>query len=150
MALVQSGDTTVGELRRVAAEPVRVINEPVPASSSARVRIGWIVGPDRAPPGRVHDELVAAAAALGTHVQIVSLSADAPDMEGLDALVLGEDDLPAPVGLRALVVSLAANPTLPRCVATLARDVDLVVSRDSHGRVLLATILALLRWRSRQ
>ena len=127
---------------------MRVINEPEPVTSSARVRIGWLVDPDRAPPGRMYDELVAAAATLGAHVQIVSVNADAPEMNGLDALVSGEESLPAPRNNGVLVVSRVADVASPRLVATLARDADLVVSVDSHGRVLLATILALLRWRS--
>ena len=150
MALVRAGDTTVEELRRVAAEPVRVINEPEPMSSSARVRIGWLADPDHAPPVRVYDELVEAAATLGAHVQIISVSAAAPEMDGLDALVLREESLPAPRHAGALVVSLTADLASPQLVATLARDADLVVSLHSHGRVVLATILALLRWRSRQ
>ena len=149
MALVRAGDTTVEELRRVAAEPVRVINEPEPMSSSTRVRIGWLVDPDGAPPGRMHDELVEAVGSLGAHVQVVSVNADAPETEGLDALVLRDESPPAPRNAGTLVVSLTANVASPRLVATLARDADLVVSLDSHGRVLLATILALLRWRSR-
>ncbi|HET7187047.1 MAG TPA: GspE/PulE family protein, partial [Gemmatimonadaceae bacterium] len=150
MALVRAGDTTVEELRRVAAEPVRVINEPEPTSSSARVRIGWLVDADRAPPGRLHDELVEAAATLGAHVQIAAVNTDAPETDALDALVLRETGLPAPRKNGVLVVSLAADVASPRLVATLARNADLVVSVDSHGRVLLATILALLRWRSGQ
>jgi hypothetical protein len=138
----------VDELRRVAAEPVRVINEAEPMSASTRVRIGWLVDPDRAPPGRIHDELVAAAATLGAHVQIVEVSADAPQLDGLDALVLRDDSLPAPRNNGLLVVGLTADVASTRLVATLARDADLIVSANSPGRVLLASILALLRWRS--
>ena len=148
MALVRAGDTTVEELRRVAAEPVRVINEAEPVSASTRVRIGWLVDPDRAPPGRTHDELVEAAATLGAHVEVVTVNADVPQLEGLDALVLRHDSLPAPRKGGLLVVNLTADVASTRLVATLARDADLIVSADSSGRVLLASILALLRWRS--
>jgi hypothetical protein len=148
MALVRAGDTTVDELRRVAAEPVRVINEAQPVSSSTRVRIGWLVDPDGARPGPMHDELVAAAATLGAHVQIVSVNADAPQLDDLDALILRDERLPAPRNGGLLVVSLTADVASTRLVATLARDADLIVSVDSPGRVLLASILALLRWRS--
>jgi hypothetical protein len=47
------------------------------------------------------------------------------------------------------VVALAQGASSSDHVRTLAQDADLVLPRDAHGRFLLATILALLRWRSR-
>jgi hypothetical protein len=47
------------------------------------------------------------------------------------------------------VVALASDASSGEHVRTLARDADLVVPRGAHGRLLLATILALLRWRAR-
>jgi DNA-binding response OmpR family regulator len=47
-----------------------------------------------------------------------------------------------------LVVALAPEASAGDHVRTLARDADLVLSLGVHGRILLATILALLRWRS--
>jgi hypothetical protein len=51
-------------------------------------------------------------------------------------------------GCSALVVALASDASSGEHVRTLARDADLVVPRAVHGRFLLATILALLRWRA--
>jgi type II secretory ATPase GspE/PulE/Tfp pilus assembly ATPase PilB-like protein len=76
LALVRRRETTIEELRRVAAEPVRVVTECEPDTSLARVRIDWV----------------------------------------------------------------GAGPGEP--------PVDAVVPATEHGRLLLAAILALLRWRS--
>ena len=154
--LVRRGETTMDELRRVAAEPVRVVTEPAPAGGEPRVRVGW-QPPTSAATGATSGsptlkaELAAAAAAVGSHVHVVDLEAY-PDLdaEPLDALVV--DGLPAPrdvAGGGSLVVALAPEATAGDHVRTLARDADLVMSPGVHGRVLLATILALLRWRSR-
>jgi hypothetical protein len=69
----------------------------------------------------------------------------------LDALVVV--GLPGPrdsaLAGSPLVVALAPDASAGDHVRTLARDADLVVPPSVHGRFLLATILALLRWRSR-
>jgi len=94
--------------------------------------------------------LVAAASSLG-HVQVVELSsATAPEPIPVDAVVV-DDASPRDAALQGspLVVALARGASTGDHVHTLAHDADLVLSPDVHGRFLLATILALLRWRAR-
>jgi type II secretory ATPase GspE/PulE/Tfp pilus assembly ATPase PilB-like protein len=151
--LVRRGETTMDELRRVAAEPVRVVTEPSPGGELPRVRVGWRsgVGSGNRTPA-LKSELAAAAAAVGTHVHLVELEATTvSSAHSLDALVV--DGTPA-VRDRTepgspLVVALARDASAGDHVRTLAHDADLVISPGVHGRILLATILALLRWRSR-
>ena len=151
MALVRRRQTTVEELRRVAAEPVRVVTEPVPRGDSARLRIGWLSSPDedRASPS-IRTELTAAAATLGSHIEIVPMVAESVAFDALDALVVDESAARPVSGLPTLVVALATDLAAGELVGALGRDADLVVPRGAHGRFLLATILALLRWRSRE
>jgi hypothetical protein len=150
--LVRRGETTMDELRRVAAEPVRVVTEPAPTGEAPAVRVGWRGARPEPDAARLKAELTAAAAAVGSHVQVVDLETDAGiGSDPLDALVV---DGPTTAGgaLRTgspLVVALARDATPGDHVHTLARDADLVMSAGVHGRILLATILALLRWRSR-
>jgi hypothetical protein len=150
MALVRRRETTVEELRRVAAEPVRMVAEPLPRSEPPRLRIGWLEPSDDAPAPPILAQLTEAAATLGGHIEIVPTTVDSPGAETLDALVV--DELATGRGDRspALVVALATNAAVGEQVGALARDADLVVPRVAHGRFLLATILALLRWRSRE
>ena len=150
--LVRRGETTMDELRRVAAEPVRVVTEPAPAGGLPHVRVGWRPAPESSPEAsKVRAELATAAAAVGSHVRFVELSATS-DVASypLDALVV--DGLPASrdgaMNGSPLVVALAPEASAGDHVRTLARDADLVLSLGVHGRILLATILALLRWRS--
>jgi hypothetical protein len=151
--LVRRGETTMDELRRVAAEPVRVVTEPAPRAETPRVRVGWRTAQGtgaRTP--RLRTELAAAVAAVGAHVHLVEAQADgAPGTTDLDALVV--DGLPATRDAREpgspLVVALAPDASAGDHVRTLAQDADLVMPPSVHGRILLATILALLRWRSR-
>ena len=153
--LVRRGETTMDELRRVAAEPVRVVTEPPPAGASPMIRVGWRAGRGLVPGAeavRVRSEFAAAAAAVGDHVHLVDVDADgALPSDPLDALVVG--GLPSSRDASAagspLVVALALDASAGDHVRTLAHDADLVVSSGVHGRLLLATILALLRWRSR-
>jgi type II secretory ATPase GspE/PulE/Tfp pilus assembly ATPase PilB-like protein len=150
--LVRRGETTMDELRRVAAEPVRVVTEPAPAGGLPHVRVGWRPAPESSPEAsKVRAELATAAAAVGSHVRFVELSASSEVAHHpLDALVV--DGLPASrdaaMDGSPLVVALAPEASAGDHVRTLARDADLVLSLGVHGRILLATILALLRWRS--
>jgi type II secretory ATPase GspE/PulE/Tfp pilus assembly ATPase PilB-like protein len=151
--LVRRGETTMDELRRVAAEPVRVVTEPSPGGEMPRVRVGWRSRVESGTTAaKLRTELAAAAAAVGAHVHLVELAPhavqNAPD---LDALVV--DGPPAPREESGpgspLIVALAPEASAGDHVRTLAHDADLVMSPGVHGRILLATILALLRWRSR-
>jgi hypothetical protein len=147
--LVRRGETTMDELRRVAAEPVRLVTEASPNGAGPRVRIGWgpSAGIDRHQ--ALHAELTSAAALLGGQVDVVAVTPGEQSYGLVDALVV---DAPVP-GRRqpglALIVALAHGASSSDHVRTLAQDADLVLSGDAHGRFLLATILALLRWRSR-
>jgi hypothetical protein len=149
LELVRTGQTTIDELRRVAAEPVRVVTEPRPAPGSPHLRIGWRGLPDGASAADTRQELTAAAALLGAHIQVISLGADLPALDLVDVIVDEGPPVPRAEGCSALVVALASDASSGEHVRTLARDADLVVPRGVHGRFLLATILALLRWRAR-
>jgi type II secretory ATPase GspE/PulE/Tfp pilus assembly ATPase PilB-like protein len=147
--LVRRGETTMDELRRVAAQPVRVVTEPAPAALLTRRRIGCRdpFGADAEP--RLLRELTEAAAALGGEVDICSLGGGPPPAGALDAVVFDGPAPPREGRGGPLVVALAPDASAGDHVRTLARDADLVLSQSAHGRFLLATILALLRWRSR-
>jgi type II secretory ATPase GspE/PulE/Tfp pilus assembly ATPase PilB-like protein len=147
--LVRSGQTTIDELRRVAAEPVRVVTEPAPAPSSPRLRIGWCGLPGAAGAPDIRQELMDAAALLGAHIEVVPLEADVPSADIVDVVVHEGPAARRGEPRSALVVALASDASSGEHVRTLARDADLVVPRGVHGRLLLATILALLRWRAR-
>ena len=155
LELVRRGETTMDELRRVAAEPVRVVTEPAPSSASPKVRVGWLAGPESmevSPAGRLWTELRTAAAAVGSHVHLVDIGGDDRlATDPLDALVVDGPPVPRDTlpGGSPLVIALAPDASAGDHVRTLARDADLVMSPGVHGRLLLATILALLRWRSR-
>jgi hypothetical protein len=163
LALVRRGETSIEELRRVAAEPARRVTEPAVAESAVAesTRIGWWSARAGAVSGAVRGQLVAAAAALGSAVEIVPLAAGGPSPGKLDALIAlgtppsasgdGEqqavwlvEQAPSP-----LVVALAADGSTGEHVRLLGHDADVVLSASTHGRVVLATVLALLRWRAR-
>jgi type II secretory ATPase GspE/PulE/Tfp pilus assembly ATPase PilB-like protein len=157
LELVRRGETTMDELRRVAAEPVRVVTEPAPGGASPMVRVGWRAAREESHGDanharRVKEQLAAAAVTVGSHVTVVDVPED-DDSSALllDALVVV--GLPGPrdsaLAGSPLVVALAPDASAGDHVRTLARDADLVVPPSVHGRFLLATILALLRWRSR-
>ena len=148
MALVHGGDTTVDELRRVAAAPVRVVTEPSPVSPPDHFRIGWLVGTSDERTPALYHELVAAAAVLGSQVQVVCTVPESPALHALDALVVDAPLASASLPRHALVVALAAGEKAWEQAGAPDRDADLVLSNETHGRFLLATILALLRWRS--
>jgi hypothetical protein len=149
MALVRRGETTLEELRRVAAEPVRLVTEPQPFASPRALCLGWFVPAGVPRMAALHDELVEAAAALGGHVRIVDLAGTSEAGEGFDAAICTPGQPCGSPGA-ALVVLLAAESPGPDHVGLLARDADLVLPGAVHGRILLATVLALLRWRSRR
>ncbi len=149
MDLVRGGETTIDELRRVAAEPARAVTEPSLASVRQRIRIGWRRDASPGSAHRARDELMDAVALLGRDVEVVELTEPEGEAGDVDAVVV--DGAPPERGAMrdALVVTLASDAAASDHVHTLARDADLVVARTTHGRLLLATILALLRWRSR-
>ncbi len=149
IALVARRETTLDELRRVAAEPVRTVAEPDPEPKSVGLRIGWVSSAS-VPPAPIRRELADAAESLGAHVQVVALAGDELEIDGLDAMVLEPGVAPTPLRARALVVSLSGDAAGREHAGALARNADLVVPNRTHGRFLLATILALWRWRSRQ
>ena len=172
MALVRGGATTADELRRVAAAPVSLVTEPrfrappptasplagtpqSPTSATApavRLRIAWMTRADGLGPCPLRDELHAAAATLRGQVEVVTVGADTPHSEALanvDAIVHHESGIVAAAPPRALVVAVAVAVESSAGVRTLTHDADVVLPADTSGRVLLATILALLRWRSR-
>jgi hypothetical protein len=47
------------------------------------------------------------------------------------------------------VLALALDGATGEHVRLLGHDADVVLSATTHGRVILATVLALLRWRAR-
>ena len=188
LALVRRGETSIDELRRVAAEPARQVMEPTVAerSSSGPTRIGWLSARTGAISGAVRAQLLAAASALGGDVEIVQLGAtqatpsDAstrPDTQSgdaaserpgelraavnrpLDAVVtLGASSLATGESLRELagwdaeappplVVALAPESATGEHLRLLGHDANVVLPATTHGRVVLATVLALLRWR---
>jgi hypothetical protein len=161
LALVRRGETSIDELRRVAAEPSRRVTEPAVADPvDERTRIGWWSARTGAVSATLRGQLVAAAAALGDHVEIVGIGNDGADASAADAVVafgappeLANDGgtHPSPVGRTGapLVVALAHDDSASEHVRLLRHDADVVLSANTHGRVVLATVLALLRWRAR-
>ena len=177
LALVRRGETSIDELRRVAAEPARQVMEP-PAtarSSDGPMRIGWLSGRSGAVSGAVRAQLLAAASALSGDVEIVQLGPTPPDASAPDTSASRPEADPAERPLDA-VVTLGALPnterpslklpewsvshTRPPLVVALAPDgatgehlrllghaANVVLPATTHGRVVLATVLALLRWR---
>jgi hypothetical protein len=162
LALVRRGETSIDELRRVAAEPSRRVTEPAVAEAvDARTRIGWWSARTGAVSVTLRGQLVAAAATLGERVEIVTLDHDGADANVADAIValgappepanLGGGPRPWSVGRAGapLVVALAHDDSASEHVRLLGHDADVVLSANTHGRVVLATVLALLRWRAR-
>ena len=165
LALVQRGETTMEELRRVAAAPARSVTEALPQAGSTTpiVTILWFTDADAAPAvaDRARAQLRAAqraATILHDRVKIEQLAcstvAIVPVLSRCDAIV-------APVlfaervrrlvarlpGGAPLLVALVDERAPGEDVDTLVRYADLIASAESSGRVVLATILALLRWR---
>ncbi|MEP6618964.1 MAG: GspE/PulE family protein [bacterium] len=164
LALVRLGETTIDELRRVAAPPVRQVNEIVRRASvgPSPFTIIWAVD-DRAggnPDANSAEQLREARAAaqhMGIQVVIEELRiapAFPTRLPACDAVVAPVDlvnalresalaaDCPVP-----LHVVLAATRTTEDDLAVLAHQADLVLSSHAPGRLIVATVLALLRWR---
>ncbi|MEO8562042.1 MAG: GspE/PulE family protein [bacterium] len=163
LALVRRGETSMEELRRVAAEPARQVTEPAPASRElgTKLRIGWWSARAALVGGGVRGQLAAAVVTFADEVELVMLDAELPDgLAGLDAIVaLGatplalaahRDAVAGEVGARPapLVVALAPSVATGEHVRMLELEADLVLPALTHGRVVLATVLALLRWRA--
>ena len=130
------------------------------------MRIGWWSAHAGAVSNSVRGQLTAAAAAVGDAVRIVSVGDGEPSPDPLDAVIVvgapssmaGERLGP---GKRAslpwrseqarapLVLALALDGSSGEHVRLLGREADVVLSATTHGRVVLATVLALIRWRGR-
>jgi type II secretory ATPase GspE/PulE/Tfp pilus assembly ATPase PilB-like protein len=165
LALVRRGETSIDELRRVAAEPARQVTEPKPAAADAsrRIRIGWWSSRQRAVSGGARAQLVAAAAASDHELEVLSLASLEPDVgvPPLHAVVMlgappsAADREPDAPGWRGagehppLIVALAPDAATSEHLRMLASEADVVLPAHTHGRVVVATILALLRWRER-
>jgi type II secretory ATPase GspE/PulE/Tfp pilus assembly ATPase PilB-like protein len=177
LALVRRGETSIDELRRVAAEPARQVMEPpaAPRTAEGPTRIGWLSARSGAVSGAVRAQLLAAASALGGEVEIVQLGATTtdtslPDTDSsrphdgaaarpLDAVVtlgaLGNPeraprklpDWSASQARPPLVVALAPESATGEHLRLLGHEANVVLPATTHGRVVLATVLALLRWR---
>jgi len=176
LALVRRGETSIDELRRVAAEPARQVMEPPAAARvvAGPARIAWWSARSGAVSGAVRAQLLAAASALAGDVEIVELGPPIPDgapssgmnvlspteERPLDAVVtLGalanpeRSTLPLPdwstsPARRPLVVALAPDGATGEHLRLLGHEANIVLPATTHGRVVLATVLALLRWRA--
>jgi type II secretory ATPase GspE/PulE/Tfp pilus assembly ATPase PilB-like protein len=163
LALVRRGETSIEELRRVAAEPARQVTEPSPAlvEPARTTRIGWWSGKAGGMGGGVRAQLAAAAAALGEDVELVVVPEDrAFASDDFDAVIAFNAPPPAAADRSSvarngsaesgapLVVALAPGSATSEHVRMLEREADLVLPALTHGRVVLANVLALLRWRS--
>jgi type II secretory ATPase GspE/PulE/Tfp pilus assembly ATPase PilB-like protein len=174
LALVRRGETSIDELRRVAAEPARQVMEPPAAARPAEgpTRIGWTSARSGAVSGALRAQLLAAASTLSGQVEIVQLGAatsggaphstppqDDTAPRPLDAVVtLAALGNPAHASLELpdwcvsltrppLVVALAPEGATGEHLRLLGHDANVVLPATTHGRVVLATVLALLRWR---
>jgi Tfp pilus assembly pilus retraction ATPase PilT len=174
LALVRRGETSIDELRRVAAEPARQVMEPPAAARPVEgpTRIGWTSARSGAVSGALRAQLLAAASTLSGQVEIVQLGAatpggapeSTPPAEGtaprrLDAVVTlaalgnpGHASLELPEWCVSptrppLVVALAPEGATGEHLRLLGHDANVVLPATTHGRVVLATVLALLRWR---
>ena len=158
LALVQSGETTMEELRRVAAEPARLVAEPVRVRRTAApviVHFAYDVL-DADADARLRD-LKLAASFLKGRVQVAGRELRTPTQPGdvCSAIVTASahaskvrESLGGGEGQASpLLVALANYAQTSDHVAALARDADLVMSHRAAGRFVLAAVLALLRWR---
>jgi hypothetical protein len=107
----------------------------------------------------VRSQLSASAATLADQVRIVTLG-DGPASDTFDAIVVvgvplsaldsrGDPPWRMDQPRAPLIVALAPDGSAGEHVRLLARDADVVLPATTHGRVVLATVLALLRWRGR-
>jgi hypothetical protein len=88
MALVGRGETTVDELRRVAAEPTRAVSEGMPDSSRAPVRVGWWPPADVAGGTAIVAEQASGADGAGALVDVDPATRGISRLDELDALIL--------------------------------------------------------------
>ena len=150
LELVRRGETTMEELRRVAAEPVRGVAEPARTSPTSRVRIAvWVdEGGLAASAATLRHELAEAASVLPGTVEVIS---GAELLEGgkLDAAIVIDPAIGDREWGATLVVALAPGGSAGDHVQVLGRGADVVLPLGTPARVLVATILALLRWRAR-
>jgi type II secretory ATPase GspE/PulE/Tfp pilus assembly ATPase PilB-like protein len=149
LELVRRGETTIDELRRVAAEPARVVAEASPIARVERKRIGWCARRNAGDsPRDLFAELCEAAAPLGEQIEIVR--AELPGVApSVDALIAADEASLGESRGSALAVLLSADESAADQVRALSQGVDLVLAAALPVRAILATILALLRWRAR-
>ena len=161
MALVRSGETTIDELRRVAAAPVRLVAEPalVPSGAVPALAIAWALDDAAGGADEQRRDAQTAAMMLGGTVSIEPLSLPSDQavwsLPHCDAIVAPvgnaraiRDRVDSCGGAHPLVVALASTRPAGEDVSTLARHADLMQSADAPGRLVLASVLALLRWRN--
>lgn len=153
-ALVARGITTIEELRRVAAEPPRQVADPPPVLRH-RARL-HVVGVEREADRGWLDALRAAVEPLASDV-VLSAAPDAPAAlaHRPDAVVIPLAQLPASSPSTdpseetgPLILALAPEGAASESLAVLGRPATLVLPASSSPRLLLATLLALLRWRT--
>jgi hypothetical protein len=137
-------------------------------------RIAWWSARSGAVSGAVRAQLLAAASALAGDVEIVELGPPIPDgapISGMNVLSPTEErpldavvtlgalanpersTLPLPdwstsPAPRPLVVALAPDGATGEHLRLLGHEANIVLPATTHGRVVLATVLALLRWRA--
>ena len=157
LELVRRGETTLDELRRVTGEPMRAVCEPMPPARHSppppqralRARVRIAIAGDAASP--LHRAFGPAADALGASVQLLPAPEAPAHWPPADALLVPEDLLRTAergAGIAdALVVVLTADPLRSAHVALLGRRADLALPAATPPRVVLATLLAILRWR---
>ena len=145
--LVQAGVTTMDELRRVTAAPLRVVAEAAPAVEEVRAGISIAVvtsGESAQIAG-----LQAAAASLGGHVRVTACAPG--DLAWRADVVLLPETLVAQRAdwrsVARLVIVLTESGTQHDAVRLLAGPADLLLPARLPPREILATVLALLRWR---
>ena len=169
LGLVRRGETTMEELRRVAAPPARGVSEPARylAGDSHVVKILWLMDPDAPEIGRVQRQLrdaqLSASAmdvAVTNEALVLNTGLAGAILPACDAVV-GSDRLlswivraatgPTPPRERGetLMVALSDDPSGHDGVAVIAHHAHVLMSQDSAGRLVLASVLALLRWRGR-
>ncbi len=155
MALVRSGETTIEELRRVAAEPVRQVREPVRRRPSTPVHITILWVGDASAGAVDHElrrEMETAALGVRHHVVIVPVAMNELTLSTLpvcDAIVTASEF--AASVRKAIELAPYAPPLLVAVSYTHTQTVDvradLVIPAREGGIRILASIIALLRWR---
>ncbi|MBA3671873.1 MAG: type II/IV secretion system protein [Gemmatimonadaceae bacterium] len=155
LSLVRRELTTIDELRRIAAEPARQVTEPSRRAQPEMMDRGRLIIAVLA--GTLDDDLLrelrGAVTLLGEHVALCLVELDELAVTACSAVIVSaiaaravreaaEQRAPRP-----LVAALANDVAGSEHVRLLARDSDLVMPRDTAPRLLVATVLALVRWR---